>query len=287
MKNLYFATYLSILKPHTLWSYWAILSPPFWKLSKIKNQVEGNIHCNVCIRNLSFNVFQGGSPPMVSAKIISREGLLKGTYLASSVLHVEIFWSIWIFSCHSFAHKIGLNSAFTVGTSVENICPPNTQQWNLSWLFSSKHVYAASHVHTIPHMHTVSLKMVEKTVKSDKQSLFHMPAKDVTVLSLSAPTPSLTSGVWVRSPGPCRWSHLLPEPSEQPRLMQRHDCWHLALQLVNSWMNCSQFSGWLCRHMLYHDVCIEGGELRLHSMYECIHIHMCAAVQSKDYASMR
>ena len=135
--------------------------------------------------------------------------------------------------------------------------------------------------------HTVSLKMVEKSIQSDKQSVFHMPAKDVTVLCLSPPALAPTSGVWVRSPGVCRWSHALSEPPEQPRLMKRHDCWHLALQLVNGWMSCSQFSGWLCRHMLYHDACIQGGELRLHSIYECIRIHMWAALQSKAYASMR
>ena len=110
---------------------------------------------------------------------------------------------------------------------------------------------------------------------------------DVAVLCFSPPAPALTSGVRVRSPGACRWSQALSEPREQPGLRQRHGCRHLALRLVNSWMRLGQFAAWPCRHMLYHDACLHAGELKLHSIYECVRIHMCAAVQSKAYASVR
>lgn len=122
---------------------------------------------------------------MVTVKMLPREGSFKGTYLAFLVLHADIFWSIWIFSCHFLAHKTGFNSAFTAHTSVENTCPAATQQWKLSRLLSFSPVCVVSPMRTISRTHTRSLTKVEKSIQPHKQRVFDVPASDAPLCSKS------------------------------------------------------------------------------------------------------
>lgn len=170
---------------------------------------------------------------MVTAEMLPREGSFKGTYLAFLVLHADIFWSIWIFSCHFLAHKTGLNSAFTMHTSVQNIYPAATRQWKLSRLLSSRHVCVVSPMCTISRTHTRSLTKVEKGIQPHKQRVFHVPASAGPLCSKS-PCPMCSP----RSPAPrLAACPVLPQLHTAPEPL----LWSFAHEITSAWVYLSSF----------------------------------------------
>lgn len=169
---------------------------------------------------------------MVTAKMLPREGSFRGTYLAFLVLHADIFWSIWIFSCHFLAHKTGFNSAFTAHTSVENTCPAATQQWKLSRLLSFSPVCVVSPMRTISRTHTRSLTKVEKSIQPHKQRVFDVPASDAPC----APSPPSHT----KSPLPRTASRSLPGFSHR-RTTPEPLLWSFSHEITSAWVYLSSF----------------------------------------------